>query len=344
MNHRLACQLIVLCVLIVLPVSMIAINGRRAVQAILNSDKPQGSEDAAHAEVPADDRSGSRVSRTLQFGVYDPQGVFPDDKELTIRHLYVSWSDFEPDRLAKQLSSLSHKGFEILLTVEPWPKADIAGPLLPAITEGKYDAVIDQVAGAMSSVSSPIYVSWGHEMDQDLTQRYPWSGKNPQQFVEAYRYVVNRLRQQVAAEVRWVWAGVLKDGSLNYWPGEDFVDFIGFPIYSFPEWDQQAYGYIRDFRTIFADKQRIVAGLDKPLMITEMGVSGSDDFENFWLRQAFLELDDFPNLEAVVFFYSRDTEHAWGNNVATPDWKVHPEAIRGLVSWKLHERSRNSAD
>ena len=340
MNRRLQSQLCLLCALIVLPVSMIAINGSRAVQAILNSANPRGSERDSRFEVPAEEVSGSRASRRLRFGVYDPQDVFRDDKDLMIRHVYVSWSDFEADRLEAHLASLSQNGFEILLTIEPWPKADITGLLLPAIAEGKYDAVIDELAGAMNAVSSPIYVSWGHEMDQDLTQRYPWSGENPQQFVDAYRHVVRRLRQQVSGQIRWVWAGVLKDGSLNYWPGDDFVDFIGFPIYSFPEWDQQAYGYIRDFRTTFEDKQRIVAGLDKPLMITEMGVSGSDDFESFWLRQAFLELNDFPNLEAVVFFYSRDTENAWGNNVATPDWRVHPEAIRGLVSWKLDERRK----
>jgi beta-mannanase len=230
---------------------------------------------------------------------------------------------------------MTAQGFQPLVTIEPWPAANEKGQLMPDIANGKYDRFIDRVAGALHGLDGPVYLSWGHEMDQDIAERYPWSGADPDEYVAAYRHVVDRLRQQATAELHWVWAAVLKEGSLRYWPGDEYADYVGLPIYSFPDWDQHTYGYIRDFRTVFEEKRKVVHAIQKPLMITELGVSGSSDFESFWMHQAFVSLTDYPNLKAVVFFHAKDADGVWGKYVTTPDWRVHPDLIRGLVDWKL---------
>lgn len=335
MDRRFLHQIALLSGLVVLPVVMICLNGVRAVSVILTPT----SKDTAHSATlpwrtsPAVRNSSDK--RPLQFGVYDPGDVFAEDKVLTIRHIYISWVAFEPELLGKQLRQLCAASYTPLLTMEPWPHTDAAGELLSAITNGEYDEAIDDIASALEAVEGPLYLCWGHEMDQDLTARYPWSGRDPSQYVTAYRYVVDRLRRDGDARWKWVWAGVLKSGSLRYYPGDAYVDVIGMPIYSFPQWDQRTYGFVRDFRETYEEKRAIVKTLNKPLLITEMGVTGSPDFEAFWLRQAFLSLDAYPELTGIVFFYDRDTEYAWGKDVDTPDWRVHPDAIRGLVKWKL---------
>ena len=327
-DSRFLLQMTTLGLLVVLPVTMIVVNGSNALQAILMP--ASGQEKLATADalegVPA---------TSLRFGAYDPNGVFDGEKAFKLRHMYISWIAFDPEELRESLESLTQQGFEPLLTVEPWPTPEVDRQLLPAILKGDYDRMIDDVTATLRGLDGPIYISWGHEMDQDLTERYPWSGRDPEQFVKAYRYVVDRIRQQVDTELRWVWAGVLKKGSLRYWPGEQYADLVGMPIYSFPSWDKKTYGFIRDFRTTFEEKRKIVQGLNKPLMITEFGVSGSVDFEGFWLHQAFLSLDDYRDLVAIVFFYAKDTEGAWGSDVPTPDWRMHPDSIRSLVEWKL---------
>ncbi len=127
----------------------------------------------------------------------------------------------------------------------------------------------------------------------------------------------------------------MKESTCKYWPGDSYADFIGMPIYSFPAWDQMTYGYIRDFKSTFGDKRRFVAELGKPIIITELGVNGSDDFEGFWLHQAFIGLDSQPDLAAVVFFYAKDSDGVWGEKLDTPDWRVNPDLLRGLVAWKV---------
>ncbi|MGE3776595.1 MAG: glycoside hydrolase family 26 protein, partial [Pirellulaceae bacterium] len=200
-----------------------------------------------------------------------------------------------------------------MLTIEPWPKADIQQPLLQAITAGQYDDNLASLAQSLQALQGPVYLSWGHEMDQDLTRRYPWSAASPADFIAAYRYVVDWLRQRVQTEIRWIWTAVLKEGSARYWPGDAYADFVGMPVYSFPEFDHATYGYIRHFRQTYEDKRKIATQFGKPLCITELGVHGSAEFASFWLHQAFLALDDYPELAMVIFFYSRDSAGAWGD-------------------------------
>jgi beta-mannanase len=336
-DRRLVAQFTTLSLLILLPITMIAINGATAVHAILAP--PTHGINRAQQDAVGDLNGNGELQGTplmpKRFGIYDPSGTFDDHRSLGLRHVYVSWVDFDPASLIDQLSQLQRRGLDLLITVEPWPLESAEAPLLVGVSRGDYDGVIERLADVFSALQGPIHVSWGHEMDQDLADRYPWSAADPEQYINAYRYFVDEIRRRTRTEIRWVWAGVMKSESLRFWPGDQYVDFIGMPIYSFPAWERKAYGYIRSFATTFEEKSRIVMGLGKPLMITEMGVSGSDDFSQYWLHQAFLVFDDYPDLATVVFFYSVDSEGVWGEDVPTPDWRVHKDVIISLVDWKV---------
>jgi cellulose synthase (UDP-forming) len=320
---------------------MITVNGASALQAILRLGPATG-EPAANQPGSVPERAGvPPVAGGPEFGIYDPRGSLDGDPRLALRHVYVSWNAWDAAALTSELRAIEEQGLQVFVTIEPWPVPGSECPLLPGIVNGDYDRTIDDLARVLELLRGPVYVCWGHEMDQDLTERYPWSAQDPQQYVAAYRHVVQRIRSQVETPLRWVWAGVLKRGSTCYWPGGEFVDLIGLPIYSFPAWDQARHGFIRDFRTAFRQKRDIVEGLNKPLMITEFGVCGSNDFQTFWLQQAFVAFPEFPELAAVVFFQARDVEGAWGADLDTPDWRVDADLIRGLVDWaRAHPPAR----
>ena len=214
--------------LTILPITMITANGIKAFQGILtcawgatsnynslHNEPDQGIAFRVVATEDGDGKSASKEFKTspdgkrnddsmLKYGVYDPHGTFDQDFGLKLRHVYVSWASFEVGKLKTILTSLENNGFEVLLTIEPWPKKGAQSELLSSIVAGEYDAVINQLAAVLSGLKGPVYVSWGHEMDQDLTERYPWSGLNPNQFVSAYRYVIDRFRTQCSTELRWI--------------------------------------------------------------------------------------------------------------------------------------------
>lgn len=335
-NRRLGFQLASIALLTLLPLFMIVRNGMDAMTIV--SPPPNDVQQAANSRIASLTRSvptpATRTSQ-LRFGIHDPGKVFVKDGCFKIRHVYISWVNFDSEHLTDTLRELETQGYEPLLTIEPWQRDGSNAPLLPSIANGDYDDVIDRVAQSLRVLEKPAILAWGHEMDQDLTVRYPWSGRPPQEYVRAYQYVVDRIRKQMRTKHKWVWTGVMKEGTNQYWPGDSYADFIGMPIYSFPAWDQTAYGYIRDFKATFGDKRRFVADLGKPIIITELGVNGSDDFERFWLHQAFIGLDSQPDIAAVVFFYAKDSEGVWGEKWDTPDWRVNPDLLRGLAEWKV---------
>ncbi len=347
MNHekksganRLTTQVLVLAGLVFFPIGTVVYRSVEATAVLLDSS------DASSELASTEDKNSkpamqvNRVPKdwTDRFGVYDPGPEFAADSNLRIRHIYISWVEFDPVVLKQQIHDSVAQGFHVFLTIEPWPTdSDAKELLLPDVLHGKYDPIFAVLHDILSSVQSTLYVSWGHEMDQDLVERYPWSGQDPQVFCQAFRYAMDHLGVSANDNLKSVWTGVLKTGSMKYWPGHEWIDYIGLPVYSFPEWEQRHIGYIRSFSEIFEEKYRIVQDLGKPIIISELGVCGSDEFKNYWLRQMFLEFDNYSCLEAVIFFYSRDVDGAWGTDIRTPDWRVHPDAIRSLVSWKIGE-------
>jgi beta-mannanase len=72
---------------------------------------------------------------------------------------------------------------------------------------------------------------------------------------------------------------------------------------------------------MFSEKYDRVSRFGHPVMIAEFGVAGSNGHQLAWLREAFAGLSDYPLLKSIVFYFSRDIDGAWGQDLATPDWR-----------------------
>jgi len=106
--------------------------------------------------------------------------------------------------------------------------------------------------------------AFGHEMNGDW---FTWgyvnghNGNTPQDFIDAFRYVVDVFRDAGADNVSWVWtinASWTDDFSVAF-PGEDYVDRMGmngfnwgdFPKGTHQTWEADFYRDWRDFEEIF---------------------------------------------------------------------------------------------
>ena len=323
-------QLLVVILLLVLPVLMVIYNGKSALEAIFwegNSEKPTVITNLSNLIMD------SISSNTLSYGMYDPENKFNDYKNLDYEVIYFSWIQFNPNELTEKMNQISIRGRTPYLVCEPWSNSGMATNYLQNIPKGHYDTTLANIAKSIKRFNRAIFLSWGHEMDQDLTSRYTWSGQDSTSFINAYKYVVEYLRKNTKSTIHWVWSPIAKKGCLSYWPGENYVDYIGFPIYSFPAWDRSYYGYIRDFKTTFDEKYHLVKSYNKPIFIVEFGVTGSEDFVAFWSQEAFKTFKQYPLLTGLFFFHSQDAPNAWGKNIPTPDWRMNSEMIKGLVDY-----------
>ena len=156
---------------------------------------------------------------------------------------------------------------------------------LDQIVAGERDAEIRQLAVFAQAVQATILLRIGYEFDGAWNLGYD----NAPRFKAAYRRIVDGIRAEGAANVRFVWQGaasttdtVLDDGRhdeiLDWYPGDEYVDWLGFSWFMHPE-AQAEVGFEFDVPTPrqLADEILALARLlDKPVLIAEAAPQGFD--------------------------------------------------------------------
>ena len=261
---------------------------------------------------------------TPSFGVYDPEVRCPQENKLTFEHLFVSWASYTPGELLRQLQVIRSNGRRPFVTIEPWPDRTItflSSALLGDVAAGKYDQRIQALALEISAFRAPVPLSWGHEME-NVTGRYPWASHNAALYREAYRHFVATCRLS-ANNIVFVWSPVGDKGLERYWPGQQYVDYVGLSVFEFPAFDRDFYHQTtRSFHDQMTEKYARVAKYQKPIVISECGVTGSKEYQLSWLSGALRDLGNYPLLEALIYFDAKDTPGAWGMEYAPPDWRI----------------------
>jgi beta-mannanase len=185
------------------------------------------------------------------------------------------WPSLDPNN-ARQTGTNGYEGFNDVLN-------------------GKYDEYIDRFAEDAKAFNQKVLIRFLHEFNGNW---YVWSGnKNgkaeggPEKVVAVWKYVVDRFRAKGADNVKWLWVphGPSTDLSTeewnnvsNYWPGSDYVDWIGLDGYNFyPKDPWGGTRPLRDFDNCFRALYDSCAVLgDHPMMIAEFG-TGEFQFEDF---------------------------------------------------------------
>lgn len=209
------------------------------------------------------------------------------------------------------------------------------------VLAGKYDEYIEKFALDAKTFKYPVLMRFMHEFNGNW---YVWSGnKNggpdggPEKVVEVWKYLVDKFRSVGADNVKWLWTPHGPSTDLteepwnnvsNYWPGSDYVDWIGLDAYNF--YPKDPWGGIRplrDFDNCFRALYDSCAKLgDHPMMIAEFG-TGEFEFEGFdkaaWVTDAF---------NKIKTEYTRVKIFTWFNINKELDWRVNssPESLEAF--------------
>jgi hypothetical protein len=250
---------------------------------------------------------------------------------------YQDWgtpgvNTFDPARM----EAVTSRGSTPMVTWDPW--AWNAGPEQPLyapsrIASGSFDPYIREWARAARSWGKRLYLRFAHEMNASY---YPWgvgnNGNTAEDFVNAWRRVVDIFRQEGATEVRWVWApNVAFSGTAPFhsvYPGRSYVDVIGVDGYN---WGTSvSWHRWQSFTGVFAKSYDALAKLDtrKPMMIAETASAEEGGDKAAWIRSAFFtELPSrFPRITAVVWFHERK-ETAWEVNSSAASLSTFREVV-----------------
>ena len=217
---------------------------------------------------------------------------------------------------------------------------------LKQIGRGVWDDYFKQAALAVKNFGGPVFISIDHEMNGNwypYSQAYPGAQTTAADYVVAWRRIVDIFRSSGADNVAWVWSPNVPDvggvGYAAYYPGDDYVDWVGVSLYSG-----------NDPRAMDAIYGKYAA--KKPFFITEWATAPEKNKYNArfpgevaWVKEFFETLNrDYPRVKAISWFNWNQGDgdyrlqrvpeqaRAYAADVAAPRYLDSAEGLVGSVS------------
>lgn len=178
---------------------------------------------------------------------------------------------------------------------------------------GDYDKVIKKYAAWAKSANRPIYLRIGYEFDG------PHNELEPEEYIKAYRHIVDLLRSDGADNIAFVWHSYaskpFKDYlSSDWYPGDDYVDWAAISVFG--------HAYDADFGPYCDAILKFAKQHKKPVMIAEANPIHGIDRENIEVWNSwFVNFFNFiynKNIKAISFI--------------NEDWPR--TGINGISEWK----------
>lgn len=245
---------------------------------------------------------------------------------------YIPWGDqpkcFLPSR---QIDSVYKNGSIPMITWEPWEtlfeSPDSAGHIynekkvFANVTGGKFDAYIKQFALQIKDLKKPVFLRFAHEADNPF---YPWSSTGDNTAVEfkaAWKYVHQLFINNNVYNVVWVWNPWKQTAVKEYFPGKDFVDWIGITGLNFGEYNEDKKSY--SFEQLYSPYHKLIENSGLPVMVAEMGSVKLAGHQDEWLKNGMRSIKSkFPEIKGYVLFNSDIDKNLPDGSTGTIDWKV----------------------
>jgi hypothetical protein len=169
---------------------------------------------------------------------------------------------------------------------------------LQSIVSGQFDSLIQQYAQTLKSYGKPVFLRWYWEFNQNMQSEQLCGGYgDPSAYVAAWQHVWTIFHDTGASNVAFVWCPGLKGGNFAaYYPGDQYVDWIGIDAY-----DRSYKGTTAgDFAGIFGGFYSEWAGHGKPIMVAETGAIPMQQPQYFQSIQS--QAPSMPLIKAIVYF------------------------------------------
>lgn len=232
------------------------------------------------------------------------------------RHFYLAWGDNFP---AAEIKKSSPDSAILVLTWEPYLKAEQRRSLLGDIDAGKYDAYMAAMAAAVKKYGRQVMLRWGHEPNGDW---YAWSGAlnghEPEVYIKAWRRMAGIMRAGSGPKLKLVFSVNGEDKPdeewnrfENYYPGPEYADAVGLDIYNwgdFREWSS----WRRPHELLKGPYARALAmAPDKPLFLTEVAACTGGGVKSAWLTSLFYRLETRYTAVKGFMWFDYDKECDW---------------------------------
>jgi hypothetical protein len=276
------------------------------------------------------------------FGLYDDEVDIKEVKTFTrlagkmIVWSYISFNWFGGIEFPVESCRILHEnGIAPLVGIMPW-SSPVQGSrerlyTLDAILRGDFDDDLGRCAKDAASLGFPIMMEFGPEANGSW---FPWSGAwnggssdtygerelpdGPERFRDAYRHIADIFRSSGAVDVTWVFhisssasPNEAWNSAKNYYPGDEWVDWIGISLYGRLRGDAPAKSFESVIKKVYPGLCSI--STKRPIAILEFGVTENRRLADKadWIRDAMDSINSgrYPRLRAI----------SWWNKKFRPD-------------------------
>ncbi|WP_128330407.1 glycoside hydrolase family 26 protein [Apibacter sp. HY039] len=258
-------------------------------------------------------------------------------------HIFSAWGS-KPEQQFPEASvkAIYELGSIPVITWEPWisdfdEKAYNLKPLkerqdrsMLDVSEGVYDSYVKEWAIKAKKFGHPVYIRFGHEMNDPY--RYPWGpmGKNrPSDYIKAWQHIHKVFSQQQADNIIWVWSPHVAYTHIdNYYPGDAYVDIVSTGILN--------YGTVAiwskwwSFDELFGNHYEELDKFKKPIMISEFGSLEDGGDRAHWFADALHRLPEkYPSVTSIIFYHYPE-DHTVTNRIVNWQIKKDSEALKAI--------------
>jgi hypothetical protein len=197
-----------------------------------------------------------------------------------------------------------------MITWEPWLNSfqkDIKDGkhVFELIGEGYFDSYISNFSEKLKNLKRPVFLRFAHEFDNPF---YPWYLEGTEassKFKKAWIHAYEIFQKNGVTNVIWIWNPWKSNNVESYYPGEEYVDWIGVDILNYGK--QNHDGKWHEFESLYKPFHDEFAKLPKtPVIISEFGTLKDDHKQGEWFQNAFDKIEnEFKEIKSVIYFNSK---------------------------------------
>ncbi len=266
-------------------------------------------------------RKNQEKNENFEIGFHDPHLLLAKEEPVTVEHIFADFATITDSSFLKDFEEVVKRGHNVIVTVEPSQNSLGINDrkVLKQVINGDFNKELDMLFSILSSTNQTVYLRFAHEMEIPIT-RYPWQSQDPVEYIKSFRYFMTYSKPW-PENIKKVWGPAGDRGSIEWYPGDDVVDFVSIAIYGLPDKNITDPEKQESFETIFKRKNWRMRFIDKPLFITEFGVKGPEEYQTQWLIKAAGVVRKNTQIVGINYFNMTDTPKAWGD-IKPPDWSI----------------------
>ena len=283
--------------------------------------------------------TASEKAKINYFGIFAPagdSGITGMKKANQVAHdinvkfslisIYLAWNqDIQATFPEALLDSIYRQESLPVITWEPWMNTfDLDSrtkenkSVFELVAEGYFDNYLTDFSVRLKNLQRPVFLRFAHEFDNPF---YPWySGEShaASSFKKAWVHVYEVFKKNGAHNVIWVWNPWKPENVAAFYPGEEYVDWLGVNILNYGQYNpnKENVSFSGLYEPFHEEFKKLP---DTPVLVSELGTQGDKQYREQWFDEAFAAIEnDFQEISSLIFFNS-SFDSNWPANLDPQD-------------------------